>query len=86
MEKQRINVYTCKDGHRTITRDAYDGITPFIIKCTHKGCKKPAQSGFYKIDQKTEPTHEFYMPSDYAGLKSEEISRIRNGGLLMRKI
>lgn len=85
MEK-RINIYTCEKGHKTVTIDRDEGVTPFMIGCEHEGCDELARSGFYQADKDTEPTHEWYKPDSYDGLSDGEIEHVKLGGLLLRKI
>lgn len=73
-----VNVYTCKNGHRTWTIDRDNGVTPFMIQCEQnisltkaslKGpqirCKAVATSAMYRVHSGYESfaTHEFYRPS-----------------------
>lgn len=76
-----VNVYTCKNGHRTWTIDRDHGVTPFMIPCQHrtsltkaslKGkhfqCNGLAESAMYRVHAGYESfaTHEYYRPSyDY---------------------
>lgn len=88
METQqlKINIYECEKGHQTITRDCEEGVTPFMIECTHEGCDLMARSNFYQVDQNATPSYEWYKPSNYVGLHNDEIEHVKKGGLLMREI
>lgn len=54
-----INIYTCPHGHRTVTLNLADGVTPFMIRCRAPlaFCEEMANSCFYLCDQNTRPTH-----------------------------
>lgn len=86
------NVYTCPKGHKTVTVDADDGVTPFMIRCRQKdddgkhNCTEMARSAMYEVDQNLKPEFEWFMPVTLKGLNSAEIEHVRKGGLLMRKI
>ena len=64
MEKPRINVYTCKAGHQTITIDKDHGVTPMMLDCRHPGCKESGMSSFYRVPEGLTPQWEWYMPTD----------------------
>ena len=53
----KINIYTCENGHKTITVDRVEGTTPFMIECLE--CGKASQSCMYQADQTLEPSHEW---------------------------
>lgn len=58
MEKKgMINIYTCEDGHRTVTGNLSDGVTPFMIGCRQPHCKKEAHSCFYRVPQDSKPEY-----------------------------
>lgn len=84
--EQKINIYTCPDGHQTVTVDRDEGVTPFIIDCEHGDCKKEAKSSFYRVDQTLIPTHEWYKPESTEGLGAWEKEHVEMGGLSFRKI
>ena len=65
MDNKKINVYTCKKGHETVTIDREKGVTPASIDCPKGGCGY-ASSAMYRTDQTQEPTHEWVMLSEYA--------------------
>lgn len=88
----KVNAYTCeKCAKKTITRDADNGVTPFMIDCVY--CGGMAQSAFYRVPQTLMPTHEWYHPDKpellemvaYPELLST-IEHVAQGGLLLRKI
>lgn len=86
MPKDKVNVYTCRDGHQTITVDIDQGTTPFMLSCRTPNCGKLARSCMYQCDQDLKPEYEWYKPTDIK--KVEKVSRehVRMGGLLIRKI
>lgn len=86
MSKDKINRYTCPDGHQTITIDIDDGTTPMFLNCRTNACGKQATSSFYQVPDGLLPEYEWYKPTDIK--KVEKISRdhVRRGGLLIRKI
>jgi hypothetical protein len=91
----KINIYTCNKGHKTVTIDRDDGVTPFIIACPK--CDEPpvlgsgsddgfAQSSFYRVPQNITPEYEWYTPVNLEGFSQEAREHILNGGLVKRKI
>ena len=88
--KGKNNIYKCEAGHLTVTVDREDGVTPFIIGCTHNGCDQRARSHMYHAHcQAFEPSHEWYRPNaiQMAAEKNPGIvEHVKRGGLLMRKI
>lgn len=95
----RINMYSCKFGHRTISVDRCEGVTPFIIscpQCEEEGHEVEAASQFYRVVQSLIPSHEFYKPNEeeLADMKAdlaphiyESIAaHVAQDGLLFRKI
>jgi hypothetical protein len=64
---QKINAYTCSIGHRVITVDRIDGVTPFSITCPkcreELGTTTYAESAMYKVVQDQKPEYEFYKPT-----------------------
>lgn len=62
--KGKINTYTCKDGHKTVTIDKDEGVTPFMISCEE--CKaldklnSTATSSMYRCSQELTPAFEWY--------------------------
>lgn len=91
MSRGQVNVYTCpKCKGRTVTIDADDGVTPFMINCRSVGgChEEMAESSFYRVDQNLVPTYEWYRPvgDELAMLKGEMREHVDKGGLLLRRI
>jgi hypothetical protein len=90
----KINSYTCGTGHVTITIDRAPGVTPITVPCPE--CMREASTANYKCDQKLQPTHEFYKPSNSEIVKMSEtmssdeyldmLQTLNNGCLLFRKI
>lgn len=91
----RKNAYVCAAGHTTITVDRDRGTTPFIIPCPR--CKADAQSKFYRVDQASQPTHEWYYPTVEAELpavlakygihqRGAIVEHVKMFGLLLREI
>ncbi len=63
--QNKINVYTCDKGHKTVTIDREEGTTPFMISCEVEECKTGlARSCMYQTDQGQTPTHEWVKMSD----------------------
>lgn len=86
-----VNVYTCANGHTTVTAHVSPGTTPFVIGCQHDECDLDAQSSFYNVSDALVPTHEWFAP------KGEELKRlteasplvedhISRGGLMLRHV
>lgn len=87
--RNRINVYICAYGHQTVTLDADEGVTPFIIGCDRRNCGLDARSSFYHDSlQDREPTHEWYTPSEAEQRKLDRWTRehVQKGGLILRRI
>lgn len=86
MEKKgQINLYTCESCDAdivTVNRD--DGVTPYMIRCER--CGGVSVSAFYRVDQATTPTHEYYRPAIVRGMSREAKEHVSRGGLLLRKI
>lgn len=90
----RINQYTCREGHSIVTKDRHEGVTPMLIPCGQ--CEKNnemnlARSKFYNVPPNLKPTHEWYRPN----ILHRALMRVNNdpswphvnmGGLLLRKI
>jgi hypothetical protein len=57
------NVYTCTQGHKTITVDLHEGVTPFMMICKADGCKETAQSCMYRCPQDLDPEYEWFRPT-----------------------
>ncbi len=87
-----VNFYTCQVcGGQIITRNKDDGTTPFMIDCeASKDCDGFMYSGFYKIDQHSEATFEWYRPKTAGERKKldnpDVAEHVRQGGLLLRRI
>jgi hypothetical protein len=64
MDKPRINVYTCKAGHQTVTIDRDKGVTPMMLSCKHAGCAENAVSSGYNVPDGLTPQYEWYLPTD----------------------
>lgn len=86
MEKKgQVNFYTCESCDAdivTVNRD--DGVTPYMIRCER--CGGVSVSAFYRVNQSTTPTHEYYRPVTVRGMSRKSKEYVRNGGLLLRKI
>lgn len=86
------NVYTCPKGHKTVTVDTDDGVTPFMLGCRQKdddgkhNCTQMARSSMYRVDQTLTPEFEWYKPDNMKGLNLSERGHVKKGGLLIRKI
>ena len=79
MSENRINVYRCKYGHRTITKDIDTGVTPMFIDCKSEGCEEMASSSGYQCDQSLQHTHEWYKPESLEGLHHLEKEHVQLG-------
>ena len=84
------NVYRCEKCHASfVTVDRDKGTTPFATSCqATPGCRGPATSKFYLVDQTQPATHEWYRASDEEAAARSPWSREhhRRGGLFLRKI
>lgn len=83
----RTNVYTCKNGHLTKTRDVDPGVTPMFYSC--ETCGESATSSFYRdTHPELEPTQEWFRPTLEQVLKMDIGMRehVLQGGLDIRKI
>jgi hypothetical protein len=87
MSAGKKNVYTCPQGHETVTVDLVDGTTPFMISCRTPGCGATAQSSFYGVDQARDALWEWYRPDDTekGGLAAAMRKHVEMGGLLLRE-
>lgn len=81
----KINVYTCPNGHQTITKDVDEGVTPFMLKC-RSGCNEMARSCFYNCDQTLKPKYEWFKPSqkEFNKMDKPMQEHIKQGGLDLR--
>ena len=85
----RVNCYSCSDGHITKTKDVDAGVTPMMITC--ETCNKTAHSSFYRdIAPLQQPTVEWYRPSLKETLKMRKkpnsLEHVLSGGLIYRKV
>jgi len=94
--KGKINTYTCRRcGWRAVTRNRDTGTTPFLIHCEgplrcDDGRWPGCESGFYRVNQSLEPTHEWYRPisaGERKALKDVLVAEhVKMGGLLLRRV
>lgn len=92
--KNKINKYTCNNGHALVTRDRDEGVTPMFVpcsKCKGKTIDKMARSHFYNVEGNPTPTHEWYSPGLVHRLlmklnRHPAYPHVKMGGLLLRKI
>jgi hypothetical protein len=84
----KLNRYTCREcGGAFVTIDRDDGVTPFMTGCQMRvGCKGPAQSALYRVEQSLRPTHEWYRPTVLEHLRPGERQHVEMGGLLLRRV
>lgn len=89
MTAGKINVYNCCHGHRTVTIDTDDAVTPFMIGCRSPGCSAMAQSSFYRVDQKQRPDFEFTMdgpsPTPARSLTAADVVALTGGRITPRQ-
>lgn len=85
--QRRINVYTCPNGHETVTVDLDDGVTPFMLRC-RSGCAEMAQSSCYRVSPGKIPAWEWYRPGKAERRKLSRAMRahVDQGGLVFRAI
>lgn len=95
----RFNVYTCPDGHQTVTLDVDDGVTPMFLGCRHDGtetaCNLMAESACYPDGPMPESLREayeefgweWYRPSmKWARRQGPEmLDHVERGGLVLRR-
>lgn len=86
MSHKVINIYECSNGHKIVTIDRVQGVTPMTMQCRAEGCTCWSKSKWYAVDQTLTPTHEWYSPASLEGLSRPEAEHVRKGGLLIRKI
>ena len=90
--QEKINVFICSKGHKTVTIDTDDGVTPMMLRCRQRdddgkhNCTEMACSSFYKVDQILKPDYEWYRPSSFKGYDVNTKEHLKLGGLLLRKI
>lgn len=81
----RKNAYECDGcGYYIITIDRDPGVTPFMKRC--ENCQGMAYSKMYRVQDRLEPTHEWYRPASLAGVPTSAYDHIEKGGLLLRSI
>ena len=91
MAENKINVYTCPNGHKTVTIDIDEGVTPMMLRCRQKAddgkhnCAEMASSAWYNCDQSLEPEYEWYKPASLKGLSPAMKEHVKMGGLEIRK-
>ena len=90
-KSNKINAYICeKCRQATVTVNACDGTTPFMIQCraNNIGCGSMAQSSMYQNSQDLLPKWEWYRPGADALSKmdSDTQEHVRRGGLILRKL
>lgn len=81
--KPRLNIYSCADGHDTVTIDKDHGTTPMFMDC--KTCGKQATSHWYNVPKGLIPTWEWYKPN-ISDVNDYEMDHVLSGGLLLRPI
>ena len=88
----KINTYTCPNGHVTVTIDADEGVTPMMLRCRQKhddgkhNCTEMAASAFYTCNQSLTPEYEWFKPKSFKGYSAAMKEHLKNGGLEIRKI
>jgi hypothetical protein len=97
--KGKFNVYTCPEGHHTVTFDVDDGVTPMFLGCrydgTETGCGLTAESACYPDSPLPDILRvkfeqfgwEWYRPSvKWARRKGPEtLDHVQRGGLVLRR-
>ena len=90
---KRVNIYSCPNGHKTISRDIDEGVTPSSIVCQHsaKEGKKYvlAFSHFYNVpsDLWDDAEIEWYKPKYPERIKDAALRQhVDSGGLLRRYV
>lgn len=90
---QMVNVYTCPVcGWKAVTRNLVAGVTPMFIKCEGpERCDAKTfpvcGSSCYRVDQKQEPTHEWYKPTEDELMRRPwMIEHVAKGGLALRRV
>lgn len=87
-KNDRVNCYTCGNGHITKTIDIHVGTTPMFINCF---CGQQSTSSWYRdITPDIEPTYEWFVPTLEQTKKYRKnpgmLDHIFSGGLDLRKI
>lgn len=89
-QRGQVNAYYCGAcGRHTITINAADGVTPFMIGCrATPGCNGQARSMFYRVPQTTFPHWEWHVPepAEWPKLGRETIAHIFQGGMILRRL
>lgn len=86
IENPVINMYSCENGHQTVTIDRVEHVHQLTIICPYATCKKEARSHFYFCDQGLNPTHEFYSPSDPNAHAKKNRGKFRRGAVAFKNI
>lgn len=87
-----INIYICSLGHKTVTINCDDGVTPFLIKCRGNWpgeCSEMAQSSMYRVSQGLHlPQWCWYSPNEeeIKDVVAENLDHVKRGGLLLRRL
>ena len=86
----KINTYTCPNGHVTVTIRLDEGVTPFALRCHQKlnekhNCTEFAKSAFYQCDQSLNPEYEWFKPTDIKKVAKGLREHVKQGGLVLRK-
>jgi len=90
VEPDRLNVYTCVNGHSIKTIDVDAGVTPMLLTCAI--CQGDAKSSFFKDTRPDlEVSHEFYRPDLHFTMKKlrkspSMLEHVLLGGLMLRKV
>lgn len=87
IENPKINLYSCKNGHQTVTINragVEDDFHQLSIDCPY--CHTEARSHFYFCDQGLQPTHEFYLPADPNGHPKKNRGKFRRGAVAFKNI
>lgn len=83
------NIYTCRKcrGH-IVTRDADEGVTPFMIGCkATPGCDGMMHSSFYRVfDGTLAASYEWYKPNVAQVLEPGVRRHVEKGGLVLRPV
>lgn len=95
-QKGQKNMYVCQYGHQTVTVNAANGTTPFMILCPRCDISETVElagkywafSRMYGIPQHLPAEYEWYKPSKKQAkrLTGDEKEHVKSGGLLMRKL
>jgi len=89
------NIYTCPKGHKTVTTDVDDGVTPMMLRCRQRdddgkhNCTEMASSQFCRLtpaEQTLPAEYEWFRPASFKGYSREMKEHLEQGGLELRKI